>query len=136
MAAVDRHPTAKDLKTFGLLLPAFVVLVGFVVRHRTGSSAAAGTLWAVGAALSALYWAAPAVRRPIFVGWTAATYPIGWVVSHAVLAVVYFGVVTPIALLLRLAGRDPLDRRIDPSAASYWVPRDDQRPAGRYFRQY
>ena len=48
-----------------------------------------------------------------------AVFPIGWVVSHLLLGVVYFLVLTPIGLTLRALGRDPLERRFDQSASSY-----------------
>ncbi|WP_375488304.1 SxtJ family membrane protein [uncultured Mycobacterium sp.] len=76
------------------------------------------------------------MRRPIYVGISAAVHPIGWLVSHAILLAVFLLVVTPVALLLRVLGHDPLQRRFDPSTPSYWVP---HRPAGdvrRYFQQF
>jgi hypothetical protein len=44
-----------------------------------------------------------------------------------VMRLLFFGVVTPIGVAMRLAGRDPLRRRHDPSASSYWILR---RPPG------
>jgi hypothetical protein len=61
--------------------------------------------------------------------------PIGLVVSELMLIVLYFGVITPIAFLMRVAGRDPLDRSIDRAAATYWVQHREAGDASRYFRQ-
>jgi hypothetical protein len=58
------------------------------------------------------------------------------VVSHVVLLLVFAVVVTPVALLLRLLGRDPLERRPDPRAATYWVDRKTEPDPRRYFRQF
>ena len=44
-----------------------------------------------------------------------------------VMRLLFFGVVTPIGVTLRLIGRDPLRRRRDPMASSYWIVR---RPPG------
>jgi hypothetical protein len=44
-----------------------------------------------------------------------------------VMRLLFFGVVTPIGLAMRLTGRDPLRRRHDPTATSYWIVR---RPPG------
>lgn len=46
------------------------------------------------------------------------------VVSPIALAIVYFGIIVPIGLLLRIAGLDPLRSRHDSSARSYWINRD------------
>jgi hypothetical protein len=53
-----------------------------------------------------------------------------------VLAMVYYGIFTPIGLGLRLMGRDPLRRRFDPQARSYWVDRRAPADVKRYFRQF
>ena len=50
------------------------------------------------------------------------------VVHPAVLAVIYFGVVTPTGLVLRALGNDPLRRRREPDAATYWIRRDPPGP--------
>ena len=63
-------------------------------------------------------------------------YPLGWVVGHLLLAILYFAVVTPIGLALRLAGRDPMNRRFDDQSSTYWRshrPPDDDTS---YYRQY
>jgi hypothetical protein len=45
-------------------------------------------------------------------------------------------VVTPIALFFKAIGRDPLCRKFDPSAATYWIERRPPETVKRYFRQF
>ncbi len=45
------------------------------------------------------------------------------------------GVITPIALMMRLFGRDKLERRFDADASSYWIAHPKQESTARYFRQ-
>lgn len=132
----NRNPSPADLRTFGRLLVPFVALFGVVVRLRTGSAGGALAVWIAGGLLAAAFLAVPAARRPIFVGWSAVTYPIGWLVSHAVLAVVFYLVITPIGVVLRRVSRDPLDRRFEPTRPSYWTERHGVPAVGRYFRQF
>src|SRR3546814_4000070 len=54
---------------------------------------------------------------------------LGAIVTPVVMALVFFIAVTPTALLLRLFGKDPLNRRFDPDAPSYWIPRDAEADA-------
>jgi len=68
--------------------------------------------------------------------WMTVMYPIGWAISHALLALVYFGWVTPIGLLMRLFGYDPMRRRLTRQKASHWVRRKPIGNINRYFRQY
>jgi hypothetical protein len=63
-------------------------------------------------------------------------FPIGFVVSHVVLAVLFFGVLTPVGLILRLLGRDPLQRHFESDKKSYWADLPDSIPQGDYFRQF
>ena len=58
-------------------------------------------------------------------------------VSHVVLALVYYLVFVPIGLLMRLFGYDPMKRGFDPEAATYWTARDPKASEPkRYFRQF
>ncbi|MDA0917549.1 MAG: SxtJ family membrane protein, partial [Planctomycetota bacterium] len=78
----------------------------------------------------------PAFIRIVYVVWMAAVFPIGFVVSNVVLAVVFYGVVWPIGILTRLTGRDALQLRFDREAKTYWNARQPTRDPRRYFRQY
>lgn len=129
-------PTRKELAWFGLLLAAYAGVVGLVLWRITGALTVPGYVWGAGAALAMIYYATSPLRRPMFVGWMYAAYPIGWVVSHVLLAIVYFVVLTPIGLLMRLIGYDPMTRRLEPEAASYWTPRERPIEPIRYFRQF
>ena len=51
--------------------------------------------------------------------------------SPVILGVMFFLVITPIALLVRLTGKDLLHLRLDRQARTYWVPRDPPGPAKR-----
>ncbi len=138
MAMIEiKDPTPRDLRIFGVLMLGFFALVGGIVRWRGTSPTVVYTLWGIGVGLTALYYAAPPLQRKIYFGWLYAAYPIGFVVSHVVMGVVYFLVVTPIALVMRLMGRDALQRRIDRDAKTYWVEnRTGGRDPASYFRQF
>ena len=74
--------------------------------------------------------------RRLFVGLSYATYPIGLAVSSVVLVTLYYVVLTPIGLILRLCRYDPLGRRFDRQSGSYWQPRAVRRNPASYFRQH
>jgi hypothetical protein len=93
-------------------------------------------LWGAAALCLVLSRVAPVALRPLWVTLIAITFPIGFVVSHVVLGVVYYTVFTPVGLLFRLIGRDPLERRFEAARTSYWVARKPVTDVKRYFRQY
>ena len=107
MIELNRNPSARDLKWFGLLLLAFFGLLAAMALWRFDAPSGARRLLAVGAALSVVYYAVPPLRRWIFLAWMFAAFPIGWTISHVLLFVVYFVVITPVGLVLRLFGKDP-----------------------------
>ncbi len=78
----------------------------------------------------------PPLMRWIFVGWMVVVFPIGWLISSLILAVLFFLVITPVALFFRLRGRDLLDRHPAPDQPSYWQPKPPPRNLRSYFRQY
>jgi hypothetical protein len=51
------------------------------------------------------------------------------------MAVLFFGAMLPIGLLMRLFGKDFLRLGRDPSLPTYWLPRADPRPPSESMRQ-
>jgi len=127
------NPSRTELRWFGLLwFPAFSGLAGLSL-YRHGAPALATALWVVAALTAAVGLIDPRAIRPVYRLTIRATYPLGWIVSHVIVAVAYFLVITPIGYLMRLS-HDPMRRRFDRSATSYWVDCEPSKP-DRYFRQ-
>jgi hypothetical protein len=84
---------------------------------------------AIGAAflVVALLW--PAVLAPLNRIWTRFGLLLHRIVSPVVLGVMFFGVVTPMGLVMRALGKDPLRLRFDPAARTYWIERRPPGPA-------
>ena len=138
MAVIDinHNPSRRELIYFGLLLVVFFGLVGALVLWRAQSPSAARIIWSLGALLGSVYFAIHPLRRPLYIGWMSVAYPIGWTTSHLILGIIFFLVLMPIGVLLRLWGYDPMQRQFEPEVSSYWVsytPHDD---TARYFRQF
>ena len=74
--------------------------------------------------------------RIVYLGWMYAAYPIGWTVSHTMMAIAYYLVLTPIGIVMRTVRRDPLGQEIDKSAGSYWTRRKPAQSVDQYFRQF
>jgi hypothetical protein len=132
---INRNPSRRDLVVFGVGLPILVGLLG-AQRWAHGSHLAAHVIWAIGGVIALTFVAVPPLRRRIYVAWMYAVFPIGWVVSHVILAVVFYGVFAPTGVLLRLLGKDPMNRTFERGRASYWIPRGGAREQSSYFRQF
>lgn len=132
----DREPSAKELRWFGLMFLGFFGLIGGYVYYRTGGLRVPVILWTGATIFAIVYYAVPAIQRSAFRAWMTITYPIGWTVSHIILGVFYFLIVTPIGLIMRLFGRDPMQRRFERDRPSYWVEHRVTASAARYWRQF
>jgi hypothetical protein len=130
----NRDPSRRQLIIFGAAWLGFFGLLGLKLwlRRRPGP---AELLWAFAAAAPLAGLVRLKFLRWIYLGASAVTHPIGLVVSHVVLAVVYYVALTPIGLVMRLFRYDPLARRFDRGAGSYWIDRAPAKSAESYFRQ-
>jgi len=138
MALVDINwnPSRKELRVFSLLLIGFGAIVAAILFRRLESQTPAVAGLIVTGVIGAIGFAAPTLIRPLYVVWMALAFPIGWTVSHLIMLAIYYMVLTPIGLAMRLCGRDPMQRRFDRGAQTYWLPRTPRKDLKNYFRQF
>ena len=132
---IIRNPPERTLRQFAALW--LIVFGGMGIWKLATGGAATSAYALIGAALAVGLGglAVPRAVRWIFVGWMTLAFPVGWLISHAVLALVYFGLFTPIALVFRFMRRDRL-RMKKPDVSSYWLERPPIDDAVRYFKQF
>jgi len=132
----DREPSPTELRYFGLMMSAFFGLIGALIFYRTRRYGVPGGLWTFAVLIMIVYYALPSVQRMMFRAWMTITYPLGFIGSHIILGAFYYGILTPQGLLMRLVGRDPMQRRFEPQLPSYWVERKRASQPARYWRQF
>jgi hypothetical protein len=120
---------------FGFAMAAFFGLVAlFPLLHGTLSSVRWWALVVAAAFLAlALLWTTP--LHPLNRLWLKLGLLLSKIVSPIVMMVLFYATVTPIGILMRLAGKDPLRLRRDAAAASYWIPREPPGPAPDSMKQ-
>ncbi len=141
---INWKPTDRILRQFGFIaVGAFGALAASAWTRRLmfgGLGVRRLEVASVLAALAVISLVAslthPRANLPLFLGLTLVSYPVGFVLSYAIMAVLFYGVFAPIALIMRLARRDPLHRRADRAAASYWIRVEPRGDAKSYFRQF
>lgn len=136
LAPINWRPDRKTLAAFSEFAMFFLGMVASPLAYFRGRPTLAGACWAAAVAARLIGAWRPSWLSRVFVGLSLLTWPVGWVVSSATLVLLYYGVVTPIALAMRLAGRDPLSRRFDREAATYWEPYPAERRPDRYLQQF
>jgi uncharacterized membrane protein len=134
---INTNPTRRELRQFaGIWFPLAFVVIAWMIHRHTHTTTLPFALILIALVIGIIGVIAPAVMKPIFVGWMYASYPIGFVVSHVVVGVIFFLVITPVGLVMRLLGRDPLQRSFDRSAVTYWEEHNPGLEPGRYLRQF
>lgn len=133
---IDWNPSIRQLRVFGLsAMAASIVLAGVFVLVWGLAILWAVVALAAGAAILLCSLISPRAARIVYVVLSAVGMPIGFVVSFILLAAFYFLLLTPLALLFRLIGRDALNRRFERDSDSYWTPRKPAASLDRYFHQ-
>lgn len=130
-----RHnATTTQFRQFGLAAAVLCFTAAYWFGRAPSAPATIGLLIS-GLGLALVTALAPNQLRIPFVLLSSLTAPIGWVVSHAILGLIYFAVITPIGLVLRLLGRTPMDLNFEPRRSTYWKRRGAPPDAVDYLRQ-
>ena len=138
MAIVDINwnPTRKDLRWFaGLLIP-FCGAVAWSLGDGDFSQPGPMGILAAGAAVGVTGLVVPEGIRYLYLAWMVAVSPIAFVMSCVIIGLVFYVVVLPLGLLVKLSGRDALQRHRDDSSSSYWLKKVMPTEPRRYFRQF
>jgi hypothetical protein len=118
---VSARLSAKELRRFGFTVAIPLALLGGVGAWR-GHSVLPIVLGGLALILAGLAVVAPSLLGPVHRVWMQVAHALGWFNTRVLLGLVYFFVMTPIGIVMRLMGRDPLDRRLT-DRPSYWVER-------------
>jgi len=134
---INWNPKRKDLRNFGIIAIIALVVISLLLYILKGL----GIHWVlvisgVGFAIFLSSIISVKLTRVIYIGLTLMTIPIGWIVSFILLATFYFLILTPLGLVFRLIGRDPLCRKSDSAADSYWLTYRPPDTTDRYFHQF
>ena len=124
----SRHAEARGSsdRAFGVVIGVFLILVA-LAPLRTHRSI---RWWALAPAVLILAVAAvrPAWLHPLNRVWTGLGLLLGRIVTPIVTGLLFYLVVTPVAFLLRLLGKDPLRLARDAQAPTYWIERKPPGP--------
>ena len=117
---IKRLDTSRSkLRSFGLLVGLVATLIAGVLLWK-GDGIGWG-IFAAGTLLILLGLCAPRFLRPLYVPWMEFALALGFVMTHVILTAVFFLMITPIGLIMRLTGRDPLRRKINRNRDTYWI---------------
>jgi hypothetical protein len=130
-------PDRRTLRQFAAIWLVFFSVLAIWQGMWRGYATAGYVLAAIAFIVGVPGLVAPAKIRPVYVAATVLAFPIGWLVSHVILAVLYYGILTPVGMLFRIIGRDPLGRRRSAiTPVTYWTTKRKPASAREYFNQF
>ena len=129
------RPSNSELRKFGLTVGGAFLVLGAVSWWR-GHELPPRVLWTLAVLLIVPGAVAPALLGPIQRGWMAFATVLGHVNTRIILTVLFYLVMTPVGMILRLF-RDPLDRSLHDDSKTQWIKRKPEPvELHRYERQF
>lgn len=117
-------PSNKELKTFSLIW-SFIFIIIAIFPLFNGLSI---RLWSIIVAFIffIITFTKPILLSGFYKVWLKFGEIIGNIISKVIMTILFYGLFTPIALILRLLGKDLLGKKLDKNSSTYWVKRDTQ----------
>ena len=124
----DREEKIKGSsnRSFGLVFTVVFFIIGLLPLFWSGSV----RIWSlgIGATFLLVTFLWPEVLQPLNKLWTRFGLLLNKIISPVMLAALFFLVVTPTGILMRIFSGNPLKPKFDPKADSYWIKRDPPGP--------
>ena len=113
-----------DLKVFALIWAGIFMLIGLLPLLKDGEI----RIWAIVVSLlfGAISFIKPGLLIPFYRLWVKFGGFMGGIISKVMMFILYFGFFTPVSFVLKILGKDLLDKKIDKSQKSYWIEREAQ----------
>ena len=132
---VNWRPDARELRRFAVaMLIGFAVLGLLAVWRAWGINTTSLVLWSIGVVLAIAAFI-PGLGRVAYLAVYLPTSIIGYVVSNVILAVMFFLVITPLGIILKLLGKDLLQQRRQ-KTTTQWTPVKSVKTEDSYYRQF
>ncbi len=119
---MNRHYT-RHHKIFALGLPFVWLLLNLLFFKFHFESPGLILVTALIGVIEIAFLFFPSLYKKFYQAWNWFTRKIGQFNTYLILSLIFYLVFTPIALILRLLGKDLLDQKFDSRASSYWHPR-------------
>jgi hypothetical protein len=134
--AVKREPSSRDLTILALLFLLLGAAVGGYQLLWKGADS--GWYWIIAGVVLCLFRLITPLFRGVYSLWLEFSVILGYFVSRIILTIIFFLVITPMGLIFRVIGKDPMERKLDRKATSYWSKKEQEANPSieRYEKQF
>jgi hypothetical protein len=112
---------AAGYRKFGLVTSAIVIVLFGLAIPWVFSLNFPRWPWIFAGVLATWALLLPSTLQPIYIGWMKFGNIMNWINTRLILGVVFYGLILPTGLVMRIFGKDPMKRKLDDSLASYRV---------------
>ena len=114
----------KDIRSFGITFGIiFLIIAGFLYYQEKDSFQLfiylAGSFYSLGIIL-------PIILKPFYMVWMIFAVILGWFMTKVILSLLFYLIITPIGLFLRIIGKDLLNLKEKKQQKSYWNMRNSE----------
>ena len=112
----------KQLRDFGLLTGVILVILFGLLLPWIRGHALPQWPWIIALILSLLAVLTPTTLRPVYQVWMRIGLVLGWINTRIILGLIFYLLIMPMNLIMRLVNRDTMERKFDPSLSTYRIP--------------
>ncbi len=124
----------SNLKKFGITMGIAFLVIALLIFLKHKHTNLPFLLISLGLFISAVV--SPVILKPVYIIWMRFAFILSCINTRLLLLLIFYLVFTPISLILKLFGKDVLERRIDKQCTSYWHQRESAVAAKDYERQF
>jgi len=125
---------AKELRKFSITLFIALGILGLFLLWKKGGVGFAPLGFAF--LLLLLGLKRPSLLTPFYKGWMTLSLILGYLMSHLILLILYYLIMTPVGLVMRISRKDLLGRQFDKNAKTYWVKRRRESLRDQYEKMF
>lgn len=135
IAAIKQN--RKNLREFGIIFCIVGIVLAAISFYKNGFLTSASMVFLTAAlAFLASGLFSPNILKPLHKVWMSLAVIMGYILSHVVLFIAFFLVITPMGLLLRLIRKDILDLNLNKPEATYWKDYENVPDKDRYRKMF
>jgi multisubunit Na+/H+ antiporter MnhG subunit len=115
----------KDIRSFSVTFAIiFLIIAGFLYYQEKDSFQL--FIYLAGS-FSGLGFILPIVLKPVYMIWMIFAVILGWFMTRVILSLLFYLIITPIGLFLRILGKDLLGLKEEKNQKSYWNMRNSEK---------
>lgn len=126
--------TRKNLKSFGLILGGILLAIAATGWWKGKPTYPYWLSAGLPIFMIAVFY--PLILGPLYKAWMTVAMIIGWVLTRAILTVLFYAIITPLGIINRLAGKNILADKPGNQSTTYWIKRTTKRPKEQYENQF